>query len=545
VIRKLALLLLGILGVGVVLAAPAGAHATVVASDPRDGARLRQAPQSVTIVFDEAVGLGYLHVTNQQGARVDAGAAKHPGGDASKIADQLRAGLGDGSYTASFRVISADGHPVAGTIRFVVGNGALVHGTITAGSAANGATSVGFDVLRWISFAGLALLGGAWLLFTVWPEGEDDARARGIVWTGWGAATFAAAVGLLIQGPYTGGRGLGDLFNMSLLNDTLHTHFGVLYSIRLVLLGALAFLLPVIYRGRWPAALLGAGIVATYAGDGHASTTAPSWLSMPIDGVHLAGMAVWLGGLVLLLAAVLPRREPDELRVVLPVFSTVAFVAVCAIAASGLYAAVRGIGTVNAIFTTTYGLLVLTKIVLFIGLLAVANFSRRLVRRRTIAFAMTDTALDEPVEDENVDVERLRRSVVVEVCVALVVLAVTAVLVGEPRGKEALAADYRAPVSASTSLGGGRSATVTADPGTHGPVDVTVLLHGAPTAKVTATATQHSAEIGPIPIRLTAHGGGHFDGTATLPVAGSWDIDLVVTTSAFDATTADVTLHLH
>jgi copper transport protein len=545
VIRKLCLLLLGILGVGVVLAGPASAHATVVASDPRDGARLQSAPRTVTVVFDETVGLGYLHVTNQQGTRVDAGSAIHPAGDGTKVADALRSGLGDGSYTASFRVISADGHPVAGTIRFVVGNGALVHGSIAESTAANGVTSTVFDVVRWISYAGLALLGGAWLLFTIWPRGEDDVRARRIVWTGWGATVLAAALGLLIQGPYTAGSGLGDVFSGSLLNDTLHTHFGVLYSVRLLLLGALAFLLPVAYRARWVAALLGAGIVATYAGAGHASTTAPSWLSMPIDGLHLAAMAIWLGGLVILLVGVLPRREPDELEYVLPRFSNVAFVSVCVLAASGTYAAWRGVGTIHAIFSTTYGLLVLTKILLFVGLLAIANVSRHLVHRRKIAFAMADTVLDEPVEEHDVDVERLRRSVVVEVLVALVVLGVTAVLVAQPRGKEALAADYREPVSATTSLGSGRSVTVTADPGIHGPVDVSVELHGVSTAKVTATATQQSAEIGPLPIKLASHGSGHFDGTLVLPVAGSWDVDLVVTTSAFDATTADVTLHLH
>lgn len=541
-IRRLCLLLLGILGVGIVLAAPATAHATVVSSSPRDGDRLQSAPAAVTITFDEPVGLGYLHVTNQNGTRVDAANATHPGGNATKITDRLRSGLGDGTYTASFRIVSADGHPVAGTIRFVVGNGALAHGTISEGSAANGFTSTAFDVVRWISYAGLALLGGAWLLFTIWPEGEADVRTRRAIWAGWGAAVLAAGLSLLIQGPYTAGTGLGDLFDVSKLDDTLHTHFGVLYSVRLVLLGALAFLLPVAYRARWVAALLAVGVVATYAGDGHASTTSPSWLSMPIDGLHLAGMAVWLGGLLVLLCGVLPRREPDELERVLPAFSTVAFVCVCVIAASGAYAAVRGVGTIHAIFSTTYGLLVLTKILLFAGLLAIANVSRLLVRRRTVAFAMTDPVVD---DDEDVDVERLRRSVVVEVGVALVVLAVTAVLVGQPRGREALAADYRQPVTASTSLGGNRSVTVTADPGIHGLVDVTVLLHNVAAATATATATQHSAEIGPIPIKLSGHGGGHFDGSATLPAAGAWDVYLVVTTSAFDATTADVTLHLH
>ena len=70
--------------------------------------------------------------------------------------------------------------------------------------------------------------------------------------------------------------------------------------------------------------------------------------------------------------------------------------------------------------------------------------------------------------DPHTDTERLRRSVYVEVLVALVVLGLTAVLVAEPRGKEALAAQDREPVSASAPLGGGASVTVTSDPGTHG-----------------------------------------------------------------------------
>ena len=83
--KRLALLLLGLLGAALLLAAPAEAHATVVTSTPADGTRLATAPASVTIVFDESVGLGgigYLHVTDGTGKRVDAGPATHPNGDA-------------------------------------------------------------------------------------------------------------------------------------------------------------------------------------------------------------------------------------------------------------------------------------------------------------------------------------------------------------------------------------------------------------------------------------------------------------------------------
>ncbi len=98
--------------------------------------------------------------------------------------------------------------------------------------------------------------------------------------------------------------------------------------------------------------------------------------------LHILAMAAWLGGLVLLVAAVLPRREPDELRAVLPVFSRVAFGSVVVLAVTGTYAAWRGVGTVHAIFTTTYGWLVVLKIALFLGLLALGNVSRVAIQRR-------------------------------------------------------------------------------------------------------------------------------------------------------------------
>jgi copper transport protein len=229
------------------------------------------------------------------------------------------------------------------------------------------------------------------------------------------------------------------------------------------------------------------------------------------------------------------------------VFSTVANVAVIALAASGTYSAWRGIGTVDAIFTTTYGLLVVAKIALFAGLLALGNLSRLMIRRRTVAYAMTDAALlDEPVVDEAIVTERLRRSVFVEAFIGLVVLGLSAVLVSEPRGKEALVASYHQPVARSAALGGGRTVTVTADSGTHGPLTFTIELSpGAAATSITATATQKQVQIGPIPIKLAREGTDVYDGSANLPVAGSWEIDLVVTTSAFDATTTDVTIDLH
>jgi copper transport protein len=333
----------------------------------------------------------------------------------------------------------------------------------------------------------------------------------------------------------------------------LHTDYGHLHSSRLVLLGVLAIVLARALQSdarRLPllAPVLGVAIVWTFSDAGHGATTSPAWLSVGADMLHVTAMATWIGGLIMLALAVLPRRDPDELRDVLPRFSTVAFVAVAVLVASGTYAAFRGIGTVDAIFTTTYGLLVVAKVALLAGILLVANLSRRLVRRRTVAYAMTDAlVVDEPdVADDEVAIERLRRSVLVEAVIGLGVLVLSAVLVAEPRGKEALLVSHREPVSASAPLGGGRSIQVTAAPGTHGFISFTVAFSdGRSPQAVSATAIQHEKEIGPLPIDLIPEGAGLYDGSAVLPAAGEWELDFSVTTGPFDATTTDTTIRLH
>jgi copper transport protein len=572
-VRRIAALAAGLVGLlaGLVLfAASAVAHATLVTATPADASRLTAAPASVSITFDEPVSISYLHVIDPSGDRVEAGTPTHPGGDSTKIAVNLRPGLGDGTYVESWRVVSADSHPVAGTVRFVVGNGPLAASTVDT-STVNRVTNATFDVVRWVSFAGFALLGGVWLLLTVWPAGRVERRARRLVWLGWAALTVGTVAELLMQGPYTAGQGLAGVFNGSSLNATLHASYGEYHSVRLLLLGLLALVLGRAMtaarresRLELAAGPLLVGIAVTFSMIGHPDTTNPRWLSVPVDVLHLCAMATWVGGLVMLLGAVLPwrgfaggelpTRDEAELRRVLPTFSRVAFVSVIALASTGTYAAWRGVGSWTALFGTTYGLLVVTKIALFVGLLVVGNYGRRAIQRITrpvvVAYAMSsrlDDVPPEPPPPPPVPAERIRRGVLVEVVLAAAVLAATAVLVSEPRGREALAAEHRKPVTASASLGGGHSVAVTVDPGTHGLVSVSVALSpGTPATSVTGTAALPARQLGPLPLRLTAGGGGTYSASgADLPAAGRWVFTITVSSSAFDSTVTDVTVRLY
>jgi copper transport protein len=581
VIKRLvavAAIVVGLFGGGLLFATAASAHATIVATDPIDGSRLASVPTTVTITFDEPVGLGgvgYLRVVDQAGRRVDTGAATHPGGVGSKVSATLKAGLGDGTYTASYRVISADSHPVAGAVRFVVGDGALAAGPSLSTSATNSLTSKVFDAIRVFTFAGLALLGGAWLMLTVWPAGRDDRRARALVWTGWWVSVAFGAAELLVQGPYGAGAGLGDVTRGSLLSATLRTDFGVAHSLRLICLGVLAVvigsLLRTVERSRTGleelAGLLVVGIAVTFATSGHAISEHPRWLATTSDSLHLLAMSAWVGGLAYLLIAVLPRREPDELRRVLPVFSWVAYVSVATLAVTGTYQAWLGVGSWRALAVTNYGRLVLLKIILFVAMIVLGNLSRKVVVRRwsprlpAVAYAMTEVpagGLDDPGADrvetevdgpQRAEVRGLLRGVLAEVLVAAAVLTATGALVAQAPGAAALAIVDERPHTVTADLGGGRTAKITVSSQRHGAVSFVVDLGAGPTvSQLTATAGLAAKQLGPIAIPLTAVAQSTTSYSATsvlLPAAGTWVITLNVRTSAFDSTVATANVVLH
>jgi copper transport protein len=102
----------------------AQAHATTVSTSPTHGSELDAAPAEIRVTFDEPVTLAGLtdptSVIDANGDRVDAATGEL---DASRttLTIPVRSGLPDGVYIASWRVVSADTHPVGGSLQFGVG----------------------------------------------------------------------------------------------------------------------------------------------------------------------------------------------------------------------------------------------------------------------------------------------------------------------------------------------------------------------------------------------------------------------------------------
>jgi copper transport protein len=146
------------------------------------------------------------------------------------------------------------------------------------------------------------------------------------------------------------------------------------------LAGAIALWLDRPERGRRSVAALAASTGATLAAAavvfvpgtaGHAAQTSPRGLTLGFDAVHLLAGAVWLGGLLglLILAATADRgTRVAALAVVVPRFSTVAFMAVVVLAGTGLGEAIDHLPSFSALTATGYGQAILVKT----GLLAAA-----------------------------------------------------------------------------------------------------------------------------------------------------------------------------
>ncbi len=144
-------------------AAPASAHATLLFATPVPGGAVSESPQTLTLTFDSPVTLPTdpARLTGLQGPVDALGASTlEDAGRTIRVAvtDRIKRGL----YTVTWQVISDDGEAVTGSYQFGVGSATNLSRSDFSAPNTPGAPASAF--LRWVSFAALAWLGGAWML---------------------------------------------------------------------------------------------------------------------------------------------------------------------------------------------------------------------------------------------------------------------------------------------------------------------------------------------------------------------------------------------
>ncbi|MEE4596410.1 copper resistance protein CopC [Streptomyces sp. DSM 41524] len=382
----------------------ASAHAALTSTDPADGSVVKTAPREVTLNFSEGVLLSgdSVRVLDPKGKRVDTGKTAHVDGKSSTAAAGLHSGLPDGTYTVAWKAVSEDSHPVSGAFTFSIGAPSKTKAKVPTGEASDSTVSTLYGIGRYAAYGGFAALVGGCVFAGLCRSSRP---VRKIAVGGWVTVFTASLLLLLLRGPYTDGEGIGGILDLGRLGDVLSTKPGAALLSRLLLLGAAAVFLAVLFgsytrrtgageadaRRRQDLAfglgfggtVMAVGLAATWAMAEHASVGLQRQLAMPVDVIHLIAVGVWLGGLASL-AVTLRAGEPIE-RAAVRRFSRLAFCSVVALVVTGLYQSWRQVGSWGALTDTEYGRWLLVKVGLVAVLVGIAAVSRRWTGRLTDA----------------------------------------------------------------------------------------------------------------------------------------------------------------
>ena len=419
-------------------ATAASAHAALLSSDPAENAVVQTAPTQIVLHFSEQVTLATddMRVFDPSGKRVDSGATGHNGSDDTTARVALASGLAQGTYTVAWRAISADTHPVSGAFTFSYGHTSST--TPVAGEQpVKGTTLVGalYGGSRTVQYGACALLvGSVALVLLCWPAGVRRRSVQRLMLGGWAALLLATVAELLLRGPYEAATGIGQAFDLTVIQRTLGEHLGTMLVVRMLLLAAAGVFLSMLggqngvgrpaeeagdtedtdeagaadpateRRLRITLGIAGAviaiALACTWALADHASVGIQVGLAVPLDVVHILAMSLWLGGLATVLVGLrTPVPEGGIGIAQVRRFSTVAMCSVSALVATGVYQAWRGLGSWGALTSTTYGRLLLVKIGAVVVILAAAWMSRRW----TALLGSEPEAVLEPVPDPDPD----------------------------------------------------------------------------------------------------------------------------------------------
>lgn len=537
-------------------AAPSAfAHAILQESTPSNDMVVRQSPPTVSLRFNEAVetAFGSIRVYNCGGARVDSGNISRPQNRSVSI--RLDRKLPRGTYTVTWRVISADAHPVAGAFVFHVIK-ADPSGSCTQvfGKGTPSEVTALFRFARALDFAlVLLVLGGATALALVLRSAAFELRAR-LYRILAGLAIGLVVAGILcivLQGAVAGGFGLSEAFRWNTVDSVLQTHFGKAFLFQLAFAAVAA---PVAFiAGQARNAALGAVtlvpalcLLPTLSSAGHARTSGT--LAFVADLIHMAAASTWVGGLAFTILALLlagDDRWPLASRAV-PRFSLLAVISVVTLVAAGT---VRGSeelvpsGTAarhwprtiwDGLWHTTYGQLLLAKIALVVPLLVLGAYNNRFAvprLRKQIASV--------------VEQRRFLRAAGAELLIMATIVGVTAVLVTEPPAK----ASVKPPKFFSTIAPvGNLEANLTVEPARTGPNLIHLYFFtqaGVPanTADAKLTASLPSNNIGPLRIPLQRIVPSHYTVSgAVFPQPGDWQVTIEARRGEFESLTQTITV---
>lgn len=416
--RKLWIVGIGLIG-AVGWSSGALAHNALTSSEPADGAVFDTAVPTWTLTFSGEVPLesASAEIVAADGTRLALPPPVH-GSTTSSIVFALPDSL-SGDITGRWRLVGSDGHVISGRVQFTISlapsdipdvSEAPSESTESIPGDATPTTEVVADEIlgdanseqisppsfvdpapesvRWVlqilSYLGLVVVGG--LVFA------DMVLARGILRRP--RVTLALQVGslaLFVAPAVSGLIHIADITGVSFgssfrhLGSIVDTTAGSMLAVR-TLIGFVILMVTLTLDQRpldsrfvrGLAALVTLHIV-TVPFTGHARSMRWPALGVPADMVHLLGVTVWVGGLLALVAFVMPAAHSEHAVTAYLRFSRFASGAVAAIVVTGVIQTARLHDRPLAILDSWHGILLVVKVVLVAGMLGVGWWSRRLL----------------------------------------------------------------------------------------------------------------------------------------------------------------------
>jgi copper transport protein len=502
------------------------AHAELLSTTPADGTVVAQPPEVVVLGFSEPV------TPIDDGGRLFAS-----GADPVAIATQaegtsirylLPASLPDGSYVVTWRVVSADGHPIAGAIQFAIGAPGNMPIVIDA-PGADGSIDTWLALTQGLGYIGLLGICG-WLFYAFFIARRSDPVASGI-WI----ATGITMLALVLWVPLTVARQQGE--GLDLVADfSRWTSLASRDLWAMVLLASGGLVLATLAGNRqvpFPRAVLVSGMIIALGAVsilGHTRLAEPTWLMVGSNITHTIAASIWFGGLLGLVASLRHAPRNDDLREVTGLvarFSTIAGIVLLFVIGCGVLSGWLILRSLRAIVETDYGRILLLKAGLVGLVVLVAAWNRyRLVPVLTHF-------------NPGHAWQRLKYLLLVEATVLLCVAMVTGFLVNEsPRQQEAAAAPTQT-LSIDQPLGEGRI-TGSVTPGQIGDNTIELFITDAAGVPINPIETPRlewmldEQGIGPLTFETMSHGiPGEFMAVVPIPLSGEWTVTVIVRVSTF------------
>jgi len=282
--------------------------------------------------------------------------------------------LPPGTQVVSYRVVSQDGHPVAGSLVFSIGK-------VTGAAAPSGSVitpgSLMLPVLIWLFRFGVYLglfVGVGGVFFAAWIGWGGSGERAIIPSLRIGLVSAVASLGL--QGLDLLNLPLSGLFSFAPWKSAFGTSLSSSLLIAILSMGVarIAWRSPSMASAWRRTAAAMAGVGLSFAVSGHAATAPPTWLTGPAVFIHVVAVAFWVGALAPLLA--LARKRNGELLPALLRFSRLALPVVGVLVLTGFGLAVVQLGSLGALIWTSYGIILLVKLTLVAILLGLAALNR-------------------------------------------------------------------------------------------------------------------------------------------------------------------------